>query len=90
MTEDFIPVQVIQNNKKRVWQMDVSRLSTLELMKLKETLKDTTFSPTISMLDKLIYTSTDSFNGMRGNMFTKEIKNNRKIKNKIKHKTRRR
>lgn len=90
MTENFVPVEVIQNNKKTIWQMDVSRLSTVELMKLKESLKDKTFSPTISMLDKLIYTSTDSFNGMRGNKFMKELKKSSKIKNKVKHKTRRR
>ena len=89
MIEDFVPVEVIQNNKKTIWQIDVSKLSIVELMKLKESLKDTTFNPTITMLDKLIYSSTDTFNGMRGNMYTKEMKNDHKIKNKIKQKTRR-
>lgn len=90
MTEDFIPVQVIQENKKKVWQMDISKLSTIELIELKENLKDTTFGPTITMLDKLIHANSKSFNGVRGNMYMKELKKNSKIKNKTKYKSRRR
>lgn len=78
----YIPFEVKYGEKKGIWQIDVTQLSTLELMKLKEVFKGTEFSPTISSLDKLIYNNMDEFNcstNMFGNGYRKEQKRNNKI-----------
>ena len=60
MNGEYIPFEVTNGEKKGIWQIDVTNLSTLELIKLKEAFKGTTFSPTINGLDRLIYNSIEN------------------------------
>lgn len=82
MGKNYIPFEVKYGEKRGIWQIDVTDLNTLELMKLKEVFKGTEFSPTISALDNLIYPNMDEFNcstNMFGNGYRKEQKRNKKI-----------
>jgi len=92
MQRDFVPIQVIEDGKTKIWQMDVTNLNTLELIKLKKTFEGTEFSPTMSVLDKMIYTNMDEFRGTK-NVFGKgrlrEEKKESKIQKKVKKKVRR-
>lgn len=94
MSKIYVPFEVKYGDNIGIWQMDVTNLSTLELMKLKEQFKGTEFSPTISVLDKIIYNNMDEFKGttnLYGIGFRKEQKRNRKIaENAKKKKVRRR
>lgn len=84
MNGEYIPFEVTNGEKKGIWQIDVANLSTLELIKLKEAFKGTTFSPTINGLDRLIYNSIENeFNcsyNMTKNGYYKEQKRNGSIK----------
>lgn len=80
MKKEYIPFQVIMNGKKDIWQMDVTNLNGIELMKLKNSLKGKEFSPTMTCLDRLIYTNLDELNGMRGNKYAKEEKKRNKTR----------
>lgn len=85
----FIPIKINNGDKPGIWQMDVTCLSTLELIKLRELLNETDFSPTRSALDNLIYNNMDEFRGttnMYGNGFRKEQKRNKRIQENAKKK----
>lgn len=82
MSNEYIPFEVKYGDKREIWKMDVTNLSVLELIKLKEEFKNTKFSPTILILDNLIYNNMNEFNcstNMYGNGYQKEQKRNRKI-----------
>lgn len=86
---DYVPFLITSGKKKGIWQMNVTNLSTLELIKLKEEFKDTMFTPTLAALDKLIYNNMDEFNCSRTmlrNGYYKEQKRNRRIKEIVKKK----
>ena len=90
MNGEYIPFKVTEGKKKGILQIDVTQLNTLELIKLKEELKGTTFSPTITALDRLIYNNIEnefncSYNISR-NGYCKEQKRNRRIKENVKKK----
>jgi len=95
MNREYIPFKVTEGEKKGIWQIDVTYLNTLELIKLREAFKGTTFSMAINALDRLIYTNIENeFNcsyNMTRNGYYKEQKRNGRIKaNAKKKKVRRR
>lgn len=83
MSKEFISFPIESYSEKEICQIDITNLSTLELIKLKEELKNTTFSEMIPALDKLIYNNMDEFNAskdMFGNGYRKAQKRNNKVK----------
>ena len=78
-------IQIVVNNGKKhgIWQLDVTDLSLSELIRLKEEIKKSDYTPSITSLDSLIYNSMEKINGGRniyGNGYVKERKRN--IRNK--------
>ena len=93
MQKEFIPFQIERGIEREIWYVDVSSLSTLELIKLKEELKNTTFSIMIPYLDNLIYSSINEFNAssdVYGSGYRKAQKRDKKIKERAKMKKYRR
>lgn len=89
MQKEFIPFQIERGFKREIWYVDVSCLSTLELIKLKEELKNTAFSAMIPYSDNLIYSNMDEFNtssDIYGSGYRKAQKRDKKIKERAKMK----
>lgn len=83
MNKIFIPIKVDNGKKPGIWQIDVTELSLLQLIKLREELKKTNFTLTHTTIDKIIYNSMNEFRGTRkmyGNGFIKEEKRNKRNK----------
>ncbi len=93
MSKEFISFQVENELEEEILSMDIENLSTLELIKLKEELKNTTFSIMIPYLDNLIYSSINEFNAssdVYGSGYRKAQKRDKKIKERAKMKKYRR
>jgi len=89
LKDDFIPVLVYENGRMVYWYLDVSKLSLGKLTQLRNELK---LSNSIAYIDKIITSNTPSgFNYYNDNRkYRKELKTEKQMKRKTKHKRRRR
>lgn len=87
MPKELITFPIEEYGETDICQIDITNLSILELIKLKEELKNTSFSEMIPAIDKLIYNNMDELKTSKdiyGNGQRKAKKRDDKVKKRAK------